>query len=590
MRNNFKIVILFLLFFGQFFGQKVNLFRQFNGRYDFTFLGNTMNPEENSFMPTPVINTTSTANLTLNSTDVIKAAYLYWAGSGTGDLDVKLNNITIAPDRTFSHVRNTGGITLSYFSAFKDVTAQILATGNGNYTLSDLDVNAFISEHYQRKTNFAGWAIIVVYKNQILPLNQLNIYDGLQAIPDQVNITLNSLNVLDNNDAKIGFLAWEGDVGISVNETLRINGNILSNPPLNPANNAFNGTNTITGSDLLYNMDLDIYNIQNNIQVGDTSAQIEMTSGQDFVMINAIVTKLNSQLPDATITIESIEQQCDSRTIKINYKVSNVNATADLPAGTTIGIYANSTLIGQTTTNAIIPMESFEMGQITITLNASIPDNFSLNLAIDDTNTIIEILETNNGFSQPFSLWKSPEINLLNDLETCNQGNGNGTFNFQNYQDLVRNNLTDSVSFYESQSDAENEINPITNLTNYEIFTPQKTIFVRIQNLHCFKIISFNLIIKSCVPEIYNFVSNISPFTITNIKNVYPKFILEIYNRWGAKIWEGNNDSKDWQRECNVGLKIPANRVPDGTYFYFLNLNDVRFPEPFVGYLYYTQN
>jgi hypothetical protein len=48
-------------------------------------------------------------------------------------------------------------------------------------------------------------------------------------------------------------------------------------------------------------MDLDVYNIQNNIKIGDTSAKIQLTSGQDFVMINSIVTKLNSQLPDATI-------------------------------------------------------------------------------------------------------------------------------------------------------------------------------------------------------------------------------------------------------------------------------------------------
>jgi hypothetical protein len=52
-------------------------------------------------------------------------------------------------------------------------------------------------------------------------------------------------------------------------------------------------------------MDLDVYTIQNNINIGDTS-QIQLTSGQDFVMINAIVTKLNSQLPDATLRINDI--------------------------------------------------------------------------------------------------------------------------------------------------------------------------------------------------------------------------------------------------------------------------------------------
>jgi hypothetical protein len=64
-------------------------------------------------------------------------------------------------------------------------------------------------------------------------------------VPNEINITLNSLNVIDNEDARIGFVAWEGDQFISVNETLRVNGNPLSNPPLNPVNNAFNGTNSL---------------------------------------------------------------------------------------------------------------------------------------------------------------------------------------------------------------------------------------------------------------------------------------------------------------------------------------------------------
>jgi hypothetical protein len=97
---------------------------------------------------------------------------------------------------------------------------------------------------------FGGWAIIVVYKNANLPLNQLTVYDGLQYVPDEINITLNSLNVIDNKDARIGFVAWEGDRFISVNETLRINGNPISNLPLNPVDNAFNGTNSFTGSTL----------------------------------------------------------------------------------------------------------------------------------------------------------------------------------------------------------------------------------------------------------------------------------------------------------------------------------------------------
>jgi hypothetical protein len=43
----------------------------------------------------------------------------------------------------------------------------------------------------------------------------------------------------------------------------------ISNPPLNPANNAFNGTIVLQ---VVLFMDLDVYNIQDNIAIGDTTA------------------------------------------------------------------------------------------------------------------------------------------------------------------------------------------------------------------------------------------------------------------------------------------------------------------------------
>jgi hypothetical protein len=121
-------------------GQSVALYQQFNGRYDFTFIGNTMNLGENNITAgcENILVNSSSANLNLNSNQVIQSAYLYWAGSGSGDFDVKLNNVQISAQRTFSNISSTSGLT--YFSAFSDITSQVVSTGNGNYTLSDLDV------------------------------------------------------------------------------------------------------------------------------------------------------------------------------------------------------------------------------------------------------------------------------------------------------------------------------------------------------------------------------------------------------------------------------------------------------------------
>ena len=597
------IIGLFIGLSGAIYGQNVSLYQQFNGQFDFTFIGNTMNLGENNITLgcEGLLINSSSANLNLNSNQIIQNAYLYWAGSGNGDFDIDLNSIPISAQRTFSNISISSG--LPYFSAFADITSQVVSTGNGNYTLSDLDVSQTLlntTGYCSNRTNFAGWAIIIVYKDLSLPLNQINIYDGLQSIPNSLNITLNSLNVIDNNNAQIGFIAWEGDSNLAVNETLMINGNTLSNPPLNPANNAFNGTNSITGSSSLYNMDLDIYNIQNNINIGDTSAQIQLTSGQDVVLINAIVTKLNSQLPDAAMVLNSTSQICDSRDLTLNFTVTNYNCTSNLPAGTPIAIYANGQLIVQMQTTAVIPVEGSATQQITVSIPNSIPDNFTITIVIDDDGTghgiVTEISESNNqATSGLLTFSTSPIANALEPKTTCNQGLTQGSFNFFEYSTQSLTNTTDTFTgFYESAADATLATNAIANPTNYIATTTPKEIFIRIENQNCFTISSFWLYTKNCPPTVYNYVSSNNDqdndtFFIDGLRDVFVKFELEIYNRWGKLIWTGNNSTPNWDGVPNKGTRVDNSAVPEGTYYYILNLNDNDYPEPIIGWLYFRK-
>lgn len=594
-----KIVLGFsLLIFNASFGQDISLLKQFNGKYDFVFFGNTLNPNENSFQTFPTIYTSSSAVLNLNPNDVIEKAYLYWAGSGTGDFDVQLNGQTINPDRTFSYQRQSSNVFYDYFSAFKDVTTQIQSSGNGIYTLSHLDVTPFIFSHFNVKTNFAGWAIIVIYKNENSPLNQLNVYDGLQAVPNEINITLNSLNVIDNIEAKIGFLAWEGDVGIAVNETLRINGNPISNAPLNPVDNAFNGTNSFTNSITLYNMDLDVYSIQNNIKIGDTSAQIQLTSGQDFVMINAIVTKLNSQLSDATIRVNNVISPCDSRSIGIDYTVSNLNSTSILPSNTPISIYINSALYKTIYTQTNIPINGSEKSQITLDIPALIPDPFELKFVVDDNGAgsgiVAEIIENNNDYKLNVTLYKSPLFNSLQNKEVCNEGLTKGTFDFSDYETVVKVNPSDIVRFYETIENAQNNVNQIFNTSNFTAQSTPKTIYTRIDNAHCFSITPFELTTTNCPPVAYNYISANNDgindtFHIDGLKNIFRNHKIYIYNRWGTLVWTGNNTSEEWDGYANKGILLDNKRIPSGTYYYIIDLNDPDYNEPLVGYLFLKQ-
>lgn len=572
--------------------QNISLYNQFNGRYDFTFIGNTLNTAENGTGAPCTITTGSSDNVTLNSGDTVEAAYLYWAGSGTGDFNIKLNGTDITASRQFAVIQTSSG--RPFFSAFADVTTLVQSTGSGTYTFSDLDLTSVIPDYCTNGTNFGGWAIVIIYKNPVLPLNQLNVYDGLQFVPDEINVTLNSLNVIDNQDAKIGFVAWEGDRSIAVNETLRINGNIISNPPLNPANNAFNGTNSLTGSTTLYNMDLDVYNIQNNINIGDVSATIQLTSSQDFVMINTVVTKLNSQLPDATVKTDNIAQVCNSRTLTIDYTVSNLNCTNFLPAGTYTTVYANGTAVGTAQTLDDIPIGDSRNYQITVIIPNTIPPTFNLQFIVDNNNGVASVTETNennNVFAQDVSLWLSPEFNIPKSITVCNEGFGQGTFDFSNQEQLIKVNSSDIVRFFESNADAIANSNSISNTTHYIALTTPKTIYVRIENDHCFSITQFELLTELCPPTVY---THYTPngdgvndtFFIQGLKNIFLNFKLSIFNRWGTLVWKGDKNTPDWDGNANQPNVVLNGNLPEGTYYYVLDLNEPNFKKPLTGFLF----
>lgn len=593
--NYFLLSWLIFFGFGSLKAQNVSLYEQFNGRYDFTFVGNTLNPVENTFQLSPDILSETVAELNLSPDISLLKAYLYWAGSGDGDFEVELNGQPISSQRNFSLTRTFNGVDFTYFSAFADITSFIESNGNGTYIFSGLDNTSFLPSHFTRRTNFAGWAIILVYFHPDLPLNQINIYDGLQGVPEELSITLSSLNVIDNQDAKIGFLAWEGDVNIAVNETLRINGTTLSNPPLNPANNAFNGTNSVTGNTQLFNMDLDIYDIQNIIEPGDQSAEISLTSGQDFVMINAVVTKLNSQVPDAVIAITDTNLTCDSRLISVDFTVTNLEtATNPLPSNTPIAIYANNVLIAQTQTQNSLGIGESETFLLTVELPIEIPDEFELKLVVDDNgfgvSTVNEINEENNADASTICFIISNQFPDLSPIISCNKGFQVGQFDLIALTNQPFFDVFESYSLHETEEDAQNGVNPIFITNAYEVTTP-KTLFVRLDESPCPAFTKVELLTENCPPTVYNFISANEDgwndyFFIKGLRNIFLDFKIEIFNRWGKLIWTGNQQTEDWRGETTEPIEWNGTISPDGTYYYLIHLNDPNYRSPLQGYLY----
>lgn len=62
-------------------------------------------------------------------------------------------------------------------------------------------------------------------------------------------------------------------------------------------------------------------------------------------------------------------------------------------------------------------------------------------------------------------------------------------------------------------------------------------------------------------------------FVIRGLEN-FPANKIEIYNRWGQKVFEASPYLNNWDGQSQTGISIGGNQLPNGTYFYLLNLGN----------------
>jgi gliding motility-associated-like protein len=98
----------------------------------------------------------------------------------------------------------------------------------------------------------------------------------------------------------------------------------------------------------------------------------------------------------------------------------------------------------------------------------------------------------------------------------------------------------------------------------------------------------FDIQAKECNPEIPN---GFSPngdgyndwFNIQGLYDVFYAHELLVYNRYGKLIFVGDNDHK-WYGFANRGTNSGNKKVPVGTYYYVLKLNNNT--PPLIGWVY----
>lgn len=510
----------------------ITLDQQFNGQYDFLSIGGSMNSDDNTIfingISTFVTIDNSSAFLNLPADATVVKAYLYWAESySNNNQTITLNGNQFTADEVY--YEDLSQIPQFFFYGYrKDLTNYVINNPSGLYEVTNIDLSAFFQElfpgipesQYGRYDSaIVGWSLVVIYEQDILDYSQINLYDGFIykggiQNPSDLSISLTNLDVVDSQNSKVELLSYLGSINAS-NPTTRLyfNNVELNAPSLNPAGSIINSTNTYTNNDEFWNMDLDLFDISNFINIGDNDLDIflELTIGTNSSLLQRVVTKVRSELPNTSAYFDVITGQndCDERSLIIDWILSNENASKDLNEQVPVSFYyqiegAGEVLLTTVTIDQNIPIDQVANFTETITIPDVAGLEFDLIIRSNDPGDGTFVIDETNNLDNTdiieISLLESPQPLAVSDLMQCS----NLLESFFNLESAITEPLNpeDSVNFFLSQTDAENNLNAIPDQLNYNPQNLIETIFLRRFDGNCFAISQFE--IESLIPPQIN--------------------------------------------------------------------------------------
>ena len=271
----------------------ITLFKSFAGNVSFTGTQKTMRTQANASNPCTVNTGTMTMALTgVPAGATILNAQLYWAGSSsTPDYNVVFDGVTVTAPSNRSYASATVGY--DFFAGAADVTSQVVAKGNANYTVGGLVINNG-SPYCAVEGVLGGFQLLVVYSHSSETFRVLNLYEGFQYIRNSsVALTLANFKTptpIGSLTGKIGHITWEGDSSLSGGGEILMYNSVEMTDALNPSGNQFNSVSNINNDSSSYGIDFDTYTVSSpTIKAGQTSARSDYQSGQDLVLMNAEV-------------------------------------------------------------------------------------------------------------------------------------------------------------------------------------------------------------------------------------------------------------------------------------------------------------
>ncbi|MER3442858.1 MAG: hypothetical protein C4333_01525 [Meiothermus sp.] len=294
-------------------------------------------------------NGSSAATLQLPSGAQVLFAGLYWGARAASNNNTR-NTISVKPPGRSSYQSVSGSLlgtitaqgtnTTRPYSAFADLTSLVQASGSGTYWVGGITA----ATGNDGLGFYAGWSLVVVYRDITQPLRNLVVYDGLATVSSGNNVTITPSGFLTPAvgavQASLGAVVFEGDAGIS-GDQLILNGTALSDAQ-NPNNNFFNSSVSRLGNrtssktpDYVNQMgvDVDLVDATGRIPNGATSATIQFTSSQDTYFPTVLTFVVDLYLPDLITTFSKTVQDVNGGSVVVGdvleYTLSFTNTGQD---------------------------------------------------------------------------------------------------------------------------------------------------------------------------------------------------------------------------------------------------------------------
>ena len=247
----------------------------------------------------------SSASLAMPAGSTVLFAGLYWAGNnataarGSVRLRAPVGGYTTV---TAAATDVIGGA----YQSFANVTTLVAAGGNGAYTVGNVALTVGGGQ-------WAGWTLVVAYRNPSLALRNLSIFDGFQygdSSNPQIDITISGFftPAAGPVNTNIGIVVYDGDRG--QNDDAGGNPSMLFGPntasltsvsdAINPVADfwnssvSFQGTNVIAGRNpgSANTLGIDIDNVRPNTPLpnGATSAVVRTRANNADVNYPGVIT------------------------------------------------------------------------------------------------------------------------------------------------------------------------------------------------------------------------------------------------------------------------------------------------------------